>query len=87
MSDVGLAGGAVRIIGYPGFIIRKDGGYAIWVKRCVRYEKLESLNTCGWTGNKRYCKNVIVIWTTSGDSLDEAGSRLDKAVSAAVSGS
>ena len=63
-----------------------DADGVIWVERCVRYEQQKSLNACSWTGNKRYGKNVIVSWTASGDTLDEAAARFDEAVSAAVAG-
>jgi hypothetical protein len=63
-----------------------DADGVIWVEQCVRFEDQESRNTCAWTGNKLYGSNVIVSWTADGDTLDEAATRLDEAVSAAVTG-
>jgi hypothetical protein len=63
-----------------------DADGVIWVEQCVRYENQKSLNSCAWTGTKRYGTNVIVSWTAAGDTLDDAAARLDEAVSAVVAG-
>ena len=66
---------------------KPDADGVIWARQCVRYEKDSSLNSCAWTGSKRYGSNVIVSWTTTTDGLDQAGSKLDRAVSAVVASS
>ncbi len=64
-----------------------DENGVIWTRQCVRYEKAKDRNVCSWSGTKQYGKNVIVTWTSTDDSLDEAAARLDQSVSAAVAGS
>jgi hypothetical protein len=63
-----------------------DADGIIWSEQCVVYEKDSSRNVCAWSGTKRYGRNLIVSWTSTGDSLEEAAARLDRAVSAAVAG-
>lgn len=63
-----------------------DADGVIWTEQCLRYEKRKSRDSCSWTGSKRYGRNVIVSWTATSDTLDEASSRLDEAVSAVVAG-
>jgi hypothetical protein len=63
-----------------------DGDGVIWTRNCVEYEKKSELNTCAWTGTKRYGQNVIVTWTQTSEGLSEGARRLDEAVSAAVAG-
>ncbi len=63
-----------------------DADGIVWSEQCVTYEKDKSLNTCAWSGTKRYGTNVIVSWTSTSDALDETASRLDQAVSATVAG-
>jgi hypothetical protein len=60
----------------------EDG--VIWTRNCVEYEKKTELNTCTWTGTKRYGRNVIVTWTQTSEGLSEGARELDAAVSAAV---
>jgi hypothetical protein len=64
-----------------------DDEGVVWSRNCVNYEKQEKLDTCAWTGTKRYGDNVIVTWTQTTEGLTPQSRRLDDAVTAAVSGS
>jgi hypothetical protein len=64
-----------------------DDDGVVWTRNCVRYEKQPELNTCAWTGTKRYGQNLIVSWTQNEEGLTAGGRSLDEAVtSAAVEG-
>lgn len=63
---------------------KPDVDGVIWSKQCVRYEGDRSLNSCAWSGSKRFGQNVIVSWTATSGELDDASSNLDQTVSAVV---
>jgi hypothetical protein len=55
-----------------------------WTRNCVNYENQSGLDTCAWTGTKRYGQNVIVSWTQTSRGLTPEARELDEAVSAAA---
>ena len=62
-----------------------DGDGVVWTRNCVDYGKQNELDTCAWTGTKRYGQNVIVSWSQTSEGLTPGAQKLDEAVSAAVS--